>query len=88
MMTRAVGQEAKTALSIISNFKVYGCNLYRLCTNQDIERMLGFNHSKWMRIKKQLRDAGLVDYDGNIGDLKTIIECWEDKNGQTWEYEL
>jgi len=79
---------ARLILSVVSNFRTHGGNLYKLCSNQALERMFSMSHSQFMRAKRELRDAGLIDYDGNIGDLTPLIEQWEKRTGKVWEYEL
>ncbi len=85
---KEVSFPARGLLALASNFKVYGANLYKLCSNETIEKMLGLNHGPFMRIKKQLRDAGLLDYEGNPGDYTHLKERWERMTGETWRYEL
>ena len=89
MMAREITAAAKMPLALISSFHIFGSNLYRLCSNGSIERMLSLNHGQWMRIKKQIRDAKLVDYEGNYGDgWDKLIKRWEEYHCQKWSYPI
>lgn len=89
MMAKEITPAAKFPLSVISSFHMFGSNLYRLCSNGSIERMLSLKHGQWMRIKKQLKNARLVDYEGNYGDgWKPLIARWEEYNSQKWSYPI
>ncbi len=79
---------ARGLLAFASNFRMNGANLYRLCCNEGIERMLGLSHGQYMRAKKQLQDAGLLDYDGNPGNYDHLIHRWEKISGEKWGFEL
>lgn len=83
-----VPRNARQILILASNFRTHGANLYELCSNEDIELALGFSHGQFMRSKKQLRDAGLLDYDGNPGDYSKIIQRWEIRNRAKWPYQI
>ncbi len=83
-----VSRNARTLLALASNFKQHGANLYRLCTNESIEQVLGMPHGPYMRAKKALRDAKLVDYDGNVADLSHLVARWEAVIGEKWGYEI
>jgi hypothetical protein len=89
MMAREISISARTPLALISSFHAHGCNLYRLCSNGSIERMLSLNHGQWMRIKRQLRDADLVDYEGNYGNgWEKLIKRWEEYHHEKWSYPI
>ena len=79
---------ARVLLTVASNFATHYGNLYRQCSNATIENMLGFSHAQLMRSKRQLKDAGFLDYNGNLGDLQPIVTEWEQRNNQKWEYRL
>lgn len=79
---------AKLLLTVVSNFAAHDSNLYKLADTRRLATMLGLTHSQLIRSKRQLRDAGLVDYNGGIGDLSKIIKRWETQTGETWEYRL
>jgi len=85
---RKISGNAKMLLALASAFRLHGGNLYRLCDNTAIERMFGLSHGRFMRAKKQLRDAGLLDYEGKPGDYSELVERWEKINKAKWEYDL
>ena len=79
---------ARILLTVASNFATHHGNLYKQCSNNTIENMLGFSHSLLMRCKRQLRDKGFLDYQGNLGNLQPIIDEWEKQHNRKWEYRL
>jgi len=83
-----VGHIARHLLCLASSFRTHGANLYELCSNESIEQILCLSHGQFMRAKKQLRDAGLLDYDGNPGNYSHLIERWERVTGEKWELEI
>ena len=83
-----VGRPACTLLALASNFRLWGANLYRLFSNENLEKMLGLSHGQLMRAKRQLRDKGLLDYDGNPGDYTHLKKRWEERTGYEWEGDL
>ena len=85
---KEVGMSARSILALASNLKLHGGNLYKLCSNETIEKLFGLSHGQFMRAKKQLRDAGLLDYDGKPGDYAHLIARWEQCTGGKWEYDL
>ena len=50
--------------------------------------MMHLSHSQFMRAKRELKEAGLVDYDGQIGDLTPLIREWEERTGEKMDCEL
>ena len=88
LQAKEVNFLARNVLAMAANFRHYGANLYKLCSNESIERMLCLSHGQFMRAKRQLRDAGLLDYDGNPGDYSHLVERWERVTGGKWEYEV
>ncbi len=85
---KEVSFTARCLLAMASNFRLRGANLYKLCSNESIERILSLSHGQFMRAKKQLKDAELLDYEGNPGDYSHLIERWEKCTGGQWRYEL
>lgn len=79
---------ARSLLALASNFRTHGGNLYELCDNASIALTLGIGYQQLMRCKRQLRDAGLLDYDGNFGDMTHIIRRWEKRTGEQWEFSI
>lgn len=88
MQAKEVGYVARCVLALAANFRHYGANLYKLCNNEAIERMLCLSHGQFMRAKKQLKDAGLLDYTGSPGDYSHLVKRWERISGYEWEYEV
>ena len=88
LQAKEVGSNARFLLALASNFRIHGSNLYRLCSNEAIEILLGLNHGQLMRSKKQLRDASLLNYDGTPGDYSGLIQRWENITDKKWEYDL
>ena len=88
LQAKEVGFTARCLLAMASNFRLNGANIYKICDNADVERILGISHGQFMRYKKQLRDAGLLDYEGNPGDYTHLKERWEQVTGETWRYDL
>ena len=79
---------ARSLLALASNCRLHGINLYKAMGNEAIEKVLGLNHGQFMRAKRELRNAGLLDYEGCPGDYQHLIERWEQVTGQKWEFEL
>lgn len=82
-----VSTGARMVMGMAWNLRAYGANLYRLCDNQMIADIFGWQKQKVCRIKKELRDAGLLPYSGKPkpGCYDYLVKRWEEKTRWTFE---
>ena len=84
----SINGHSKLLLSMASNFRIHGANLYKLVSNKDLAKSLGIKLGPFMRCKRELRDKDLLNYDCEPGDYTELVKRWERISGHKWIYPL